>query len=166
MTNKNSHIYQARIVLGMLKPDYGVYGERVELKLELRTRTGEYNTIDHRTITEYTELAISGDIFKGRNMVAGGQCTDSIRDVTKFKKLFVPAKNVERIVEIWDRWHLNSLNAGCIHQNNVSFGTHYKENAEIETKKCPLNYKYGSNWLIEELPKEIENEIKRLFTTE
>ena len=47
----------------------------------------------------------------GNSWIEGGQCYDSIQE------MYPNDKKVQRIIEIWKKYHLNGMNAGCIHQD-------------------------------------------------
>lgn len=94
--------YQKTIALGRVPGDEWGYKSTmpVEVEVELRDRDG------------YTELAIQGSVWKpGRgDIVSGGQNYETIAE------LFPRSPKVQRIVEVWKRWHLNGMKAGCEHQ--------------------------------------------------
>lgn len=75
----------------------------VEIEVEIRDRE------------QGPELTISGAIWKPHrgDIVEGGQNTDSIAELFEDTPL---APKVQRIVEVWKRWHLNGMRAGCEHQ--------------------------------------------------
>jgi hypothetical protein len=54
----------------------------------------------------------------------------------------------------WDRWHLNTMRAGCAHQTVVWEDSRYGVRPSLErTPVCPVSgYRYGSAWLVEVLP--------------
>jgi len=122
------------------------------LTVELRERNGQFTTTDHRIIKQYMELSICGAVWDRRayDCLTCGQCADTIREH------FQHDVRVQRICDVWDRWHLNGLNAGCVHQKT---GDYDKE--EIRNQVCPeTGYRYGSAWLVEELPQDIIDEVK------
>ena len=111
-------------------------------------------------------LSIIGHIYNHikTNSYAGGQCYDTI------SKFFPHNKKVQRIVEIWERYHLNDLRAGTPLQEKIIREWKEKGNKYDYTKVCEMlmekgvyidnNYKYGSKWLYEEIPQNIIEEIK------
>lgn len=81
----------------------------------------------------------------GENRDCGGQIYDRIFPVNKIQKAFI---------NFWKRWHLNDLRAGCIHQRE-------KNKAYEISEICPVcGYRYGSKWIYEELPPQIEKAIE------
>lgn len=138
----------------------------VELELELRTsETG-------------VELSICGSIWNNMHtdIVSGGQNIDEIA------KLFPRAWRVQRIKEIWQRWHLNHLHAGCEHQRadwdaseqievngerkRVGWVYETEHPRGLLMKKCATcGYAYGSAWLKEEIPSDVLREVRELFTS-
>ena len=100
----------------------------------------------------YPELSICGDIWNNlhTNIIMGGQCLDTILGY------FPRSAKVQRIVEVWERWHLNGMHAECEHQRALgwTWTTHPGE-------PCPeCGYKLGSAWLREDLPAEIIEEVR------
>ena len=95
-------------------------------------------------------LSICGDIYEDRTLSSCGQCIHQI------VSLFPTEKN-KRIEEIWKRWHLNDLHAGCVHQRSFEHEPYEKHKDDV----CPIcNYKYGTAWNYEELPLEVIEEVK------
>jgi hypothetical protein len=112
---------------------------------------------------------------------SSGQCQDSIIPRTEAQA---------KLLEIWDRWHLNDMHAGCIHQRAAKWDevrinpkelpdtiANSDEKGIIATwvrKKehpkgllcapCPeCGYKYGTEWKREELPADIVETIDGLL---
>ena len=113
-------------------------------------------TVDHKQVSKYTVLSISGC---GRGY--GGQIQDMLTEKhIKFNSIY----DVKRIVEIWNEWHLNDLQAGCIHMEKPAEGKEQdtKEWSRLN-KMCPKGYRYGSKWLVKIIPEEIITEIIELF---
>lgn len=110
-------------------------------------------------------LSICGNIWNRNcsDIVAGGQCSDTI------KMFFSHDKKIMRIVEIWERYHLNDLKAGTPKQEKFieewTKGNKYEYAKVCEALKqegiyIDNGYKYGSKWLFEEIPQNIIEEIK------
>lgn len=45
-----------------------------------------------------------------------GQCQDTIREILAGKKESEFTAKHRKVLELWDRWHLNDMRAGCEHQ--------------------------------------------------
>lgn len=75
-------------------------------------------------------------------------------------------KRAQRILELADRWHLNTMKAGCAHQTVVWENSEYGRRPSLElTKPCPeTGYRYGSAWLVEVPPAEVIEELRALVT--
>lgn len=56
-----------------------------------------------------------------------------------------------RLLDIWERWHLNGMRAGCSHQRAMDWNRD-----EHLDKPCPIcGYKYGCGWIFEPVPDEV-----------
>jgi hypothetical protein len=93
----------------------------------------------------------------------GGQCCDTIGEC------FPNNKKVQRLVEIWKKYHLNDLNAGTINQENALkniSGHDYTEQCKyLESVNLLYDngYKYGTSWLFRQIPEDVIQEIKELI---
>lgn len=132
---------------------------------------------------ENGNFSMSAEVWNPRHtdIYCGGQCVDTVA-------AYFPANaKAQRMVEIWKRWHLNDMRAGCQHQrashwedrriNPEELPNHRGNRDEqgflaswvlptehvdgVLTKACPTcGYKYGSAWLKETIPPEIAKEIE------
>jgi hypothetical protein len=165
----------------------GRKANRVTLDVELRLKQScaPHLDIDLNPCPEYTELSICGNVWNaaGSDISSGGQCYDTITT------LFPSNAKVQRLVELWKRWHLNGMKAGTREQENflkdadikaVYPKSHYDLACAVLEKANLLtvtggpevlnangamvrrNYRYGSAWLCEPLPSEVEAEIVAL----
>ncbi len=56
-----------------------------------------------------------------------------------------------KLLDIWKRWHLNDMRAGCSHQRAMDWNRD-----EHLDKPCPIcGYKYGCGWIFEPVPDEV-----------
>lgn len=86
------------------------YDEPLDVVLDIRLKTTD------KGLT----LAISGDVWEPhhKDIVMGGQINDELRTAIKehrFKSNFSD-DDINRILDAWDRYHLNDMRAGCEHQ--------------------------------------------------
>ena len=124
-------------------------------------------------VGDKTKFSASGNIWNSTktDIYMGGQCIDDIYN--QFKREIENRKTYESIMTLWEKWHLNDLKAGCIHQraekwedvlldeskpktqDNMASWTYPKDNPKgLLTKKCKkCGYKYGSAWLYEPIDK-------------
>lgn len=140
----NGQIIKRELNLG--KVDYLGHGRRdcaVTIEIEIRDKDGKG-----------LELSIVGNIWNHirSDCYSCGQNQDDIR------ALFPHSKRVQRLCDIWDRWHLNGMRAGCEHQRE--WGWTYNEHPSEPCPEC--GYKMGTAWLHEKLPAEIIQEISDL----
>lgn len=120
-------------------------------------------------------LSITGEEWmpSKRDIRMGGQCLETL--LTYFPN----DTKLTRIVEIWNRWHLNDTRAGSpaqetflrLHPVKAVYPQSHYELASKVLADAGLNpdpnymhdgkpYKYGSAWLREEIPADIMNEIE------
>jgi hypothetical protein len=161
------------------------YSALLELTIttEFVKRGNAKETVEHEFVTRMTELSVCGEIWKGgrgrggRKMVSGGQ------NIEEIASMYPDREDVKKIREIWKRWHLNGMNSGCVHQEKDKWQCHCgKANTvggnpsdcfkcdcgahrwDSTTDACPkTGYRFGSKWLYEELPYEIEIEAVSMF---
>lgn len=150
-------------------------GRVVEIKIELRQKEKGIS-IDLEPIKGHLELGISGGIwnFKNTDYLCVGQIQGDLRSRLEDKALVfhdesLTEEKLKRLLDIWDRWHLNTLNAGTREQNQKVKERLTEENytypgACIVLKNSDLyedrGCRYGSTWLVELLPEEVIEEIK------
>lgn len=142
----------------VLTVGYDVNRHKVVLHVELAKHKEARETVDHRQVDEYISLRISGS-----SKDYGGQIIDMLtqKNIPRLARKMTWEK-LNRIKEIWQRWHLNDLRPNCIHQKIIPTDVPYEEWSRlvaVETEKCPLKYHYGSKWLVELLPENIVSEI-------
>ncbi len=128
------------------------------------------------------KFSMQAEIWNPRetDIYCGGQCVDTVAAYFPYNK------KVQRMVEVWKRWHLNDMQAGCVHQraekwvdrrinpsevpsnhsNRDEKGVYAiwvypKEHKDgLLTKPCSIcGYEYGSACLKEEIPQEVIDEI-------
>ena len=81
------------------------------------------------------ELAIQGECFSARRSepptrsgyYSGGQNLEDVRAITKPAEGWT-LEDIRELADIWDRWHLNGMNAYCEHQRALGW------------KICPGHY--------------------------
>lgn len=152
------------------KIDYNRRGRKnypVEVTMELRTK--EDGKI---------EFSVVGDIWNPikTKIVCGGQCLDTIA-----KYVHTPLFN--KIYTYWKKYHLNSMHAGTIEQEDALEQWHeslqgpnkivlfdYKRDCEYlksiglyEVKYEGQPYRYGTKWLYQEIPADDLKDIESLL---
>lgn len=105
----------------------------------------------------------------------GGQCLDEIKRV--LDEVGLKSEVVDRIVPLWERWHLNDLTPGSFRQTQIvdrlkadggradydtacavlrAQGCYADDRLVIDGKP----YEYGMKWLFRRLPTEVVNEVE------
>jgi hypothetical protein len=117
-------------------------------------------------------FAMHAEIWNPRetDWYAGGQCVDTVA-------AYFPAdKKAQEMVRVWQRWHLNDMNAGSPAQR-AYLETQSKETWDYTRALAALTaaglspdpnyphkgepYVYGSAWLREEIPADVAEIIER-----
>jgi hypothetical protein len=77
------------------------------------------------------ELSICGEIWNAlqTDIISGGQ---NLEEIASY---FPGSHKVRRIVEVWRRWHLNTMKAGCEHQRAAGW-----DKAPIDPEKPTHTY--------------------------
>jgi len=122
--------------------------------------------IDLRGTPKGKELSICGNI-KTREIESCGQ------NIGEIARLLPDNPRVQRIHALWKRWHLNSMKGGtfkqeaCLSQMDVKpYPSSYYDQACAYLKEHGLyddgGYRYGQEWLHEQLPECVVAEIQAL----
>ncbi|MBM3992496.1 MAG: hypothetical protein FJ298_16070 [Planctomycetes bacterium] len=149
-------------------------GVRMAVTLTLRLEPkGERRTIDLEPAPERpleaTFTAVAYENRRGRWVeVAAGQC------VALLDEWFPNDIEARRISALWRRWHLNCLQAGCREQRDF-LAAKYPDGVDYKQALRALDwagaweapslidvrgYGYGTAWLVELLPADVEAELR------
>ena len=108
-------------------------------------------------LTNDGRLSISGveGPLKSGNCLGGcGQIDIHLKTEDPSKWIFTEGwdlQKMQKLLEIWDKWHLNDMRSACEHQR--SRGETWQKNPSAVCPDC--GYRLGSTWLKEEVPQEI-----------
>ena len=161
----------------------GIDENRYSVFLEMEIRTRENPCRHWETLEEIKDAKVLSICGYGRwNSISfsyGGQIQDTIREnLDNFRKLYIPKDKILLILDIWDNWHLNDLQAGTRLQTEVLnvIQAERKEKIIEYTWCCDIlkqyglyedkGYKYGHGWLLKPLPPDVEKLINDLFSIE
>ena len=139
-------------------------------------------------------LSISGVEGPKRNGDSKGSCGQIVMSYKEYDPRgyasiadITPApgwdsSTVKSFLDIWDRWHLNNLNAGSkvqeewLRNNPIPYEEYaYPESyykvasaklAEANLNPDPEGYKYGHAWKMEELPQTVHARLTRFPDTD
>jgi hypothetical protein len=170
------HKHGIEVALGSARVDWS--RDRIQVRAELslvddlndHERTKE--TVDHESIRygDVPHVSITWSYGTARELRRGDGSGGAGIDGSVVEALPEPARTkVRRIVELADRWHLNTMRAGCAHQTVVyETGPYGRQQPSLErTKPCPVTgYRYGSAWLVEVPPEDVIAELRALFSTQ
>jgi len=148
------------IQVGVVDTDRGPRPFTVDLSLAYKVATGLERTTGLDLIPKgviYPVLSISG-----QGPDCGGQCQTELSDLLHSGRLKRVHLMVQAILNLWNDWHLNDLNAGCRHQQEAGWTGFDKVN-----EKCgDCGYAYGSAWLVRPLPGVVERQVESLILEE
>jgi len=142
---------------------YTADNKRVHIDAELRTDGGQWQTVDHATVHAPVMLSATHTTYKGRknierNLEGSGAGYRDVLRVVRPAPGYTLAE-VHELGRIGERWHLNTMRAGCAHME-LPADTSYDARKHIT---CPkTGYKYGSAWLTEVLPQEVADRFQEL----
>ena len=125
-------------------------------KIDAEGRGRKINSVDleielRNADTDKPEFSVCGDVWNSRHtdIVQGGQCIDSIDKFFKHDRLYKLIEN------LWKKYHLNSMHAGTVEQENClkDFASE-KETIKNELRnnawnKAKIEFNYSENYFKE-----------------
>jgi hypothetical protein len=127
----------------------------VSIRMEWLTRQDWYDTVDHRQVSRPLDFAITTGVWNTglTDIESGGATVQPLYELKSYTNGFTEGD------ALWlaalGTWHLNAMRAGCVHQAAY---------AGLDSPACPeTGYRYGSKWLVRELPDGLLEEIQGLF---
>ncbi len=135
----------------------GPNGERISASVRIERVTKPGKDVDGNDVAVRYDFAMQGSVkdSKGREE-SGGQVGDYLYGADPYKKgkQTVDA-DLTRVAELWDKNHLNSLNAGTpsqqawIARREEEIGRKLTTNELLDEtpRDAQTDYKYGSGWL-------------------
>lgn len=158
-------IVNKRILVGKIPSKDKVF---IEVKMvEKEKKDHAQRTVDLKPAPQkYTTLSCIGE---GKDY--WGQCQQHIRKDLPNIELAISKEQLLRILEVWEEWHLNDMEAGTKQQEEIVVnhygkgkrGYTYKDACDVLEREGlykDRDYKYGSAWLLRILPEEIIEEVK------
>lgn len=129
----------------------------VSVRMEELGRQEEYETTDHRKVSRPLDFSITAAVWRpDRRDIVMSTPGDGIKQL-------LDATNPQHAELIaLSKYHLNGMRAGCIHQTAVYRDGRYGREVDLDaTPPCPITgYKYGSAWLLEELPEGFRQRVE------
>ncbi len=145
----------------------------LDFKLEIKDKCVDFET--NKTLKDVFIFSASGYSKKRNSWIQGGQCLDSLKkDIMKGGFVFengIDKKDVLRIIEIWEQYHLNDMKAGTrkqmefIESKKIDGSDWYERSCGVLKRKKILvdnGYTFGSGWLCEQIPSNVVDEIQML----
>ncbi len=151
----------------------GPNGERISAGLRIERITKPGKDIDGNDVAVRYDFAMQGTVkdSKGREE-SGGQIGDYLYGAEPYKK---GSKAVDadpmRVAELWEKNHLNSMNAGTpsqqawIARREEELGRELTigERLDETPRDAQADYKYGTDWLYRDVPADDIAEVLDVF---
>ena len=151
---------------------------RAAITAELQCDVGRtLTTWEHEPIENPLSFTASGHIrwsIRGGGE-SSGQNLDEIRSATVYRP-GPDAHLLPELYDLWDEWHLNTMQSSCIHQSistayrtsrqhgGPDYGTpEYRAIVDRENRKCPHGYRWGSQWLVKPITPDAERRIRAIL---
>lgn len=153
-------------------------GERVYVSARFDRQSGDWQTVEHETVSRPLTVAFQGVVIRkggryGReaDWEAFGQIDRSYLRSIIADQFGWSVEDVRKLADIWDEWHLNTMQAGCVHQPAESIvyriGQSRREVDLKATPACPeTGYRWGSAWLTRPLPDDVAAWVSERFGIE
>jgi len=181
---QTKEIHGEPIVAYVKDYDYKNKKQAVTMTVELKSKAGNQRGVDGKNYTKLETLSISGGIWNNRHtdITTGGQINDTLRrllDEGKLTPVNMSKEEFRKLLDVWDRWHLNDIKAGTPKQSETidahiseekykKYDGHYEKSlAILEDYKLRKDggYEYGSAWLYEPLPPDVIDFVNKYRTT-
>jgi hypothetical protein len=134
-------------------------GRRVTAEVALRPVPDGFQTTTHQPAVGLLGLSVTSYLWRrdGSDIETGGATRAHLRGRLDRLAPDITREDVTALADIGDRWHLNDLSAGCVHQEVVwEDGRYGRQPSLTATEPCPeTGYRYGSAWLVEPLPEDV-----------
>lgn len=139
-------------------------GMRYYVGIRLVEKNEPSEMTDHTTRVLTYRFSADGFSIKKRKREAdsAGQMLD------KFKNITEPAEgwkleDIQSIVAIWSRWHLNDMRAWSDEQRDEAVAANFDYD-KLKALTDSTGYQYGHKWLAEQIPADVIAEIKRIMS--
>lgn len=100
---------------------------------------------------------VEGPLSTGNCIGGAGQIVDNLKgDGYRLGPGWTETM-LDMFIDVWNNYHLNDMRAGCPHQRDMGW------NDRNVNMPCPVcAYRYGTQWLFEEVPQDVLNFLKLL----
>lgn len=146
----------------------GVAANAVDIEIKLRTTAATRHWDTLKAVKNGPVFSAVGGIWEANrsDYVACGQIIDEINE-------YIKTPLVNRICEIWKRYHLNDMECGTKTQSEAIEKWEAAGNKYDYTQACiylksiglyeDRGYIYGSDWLYAPIPSGVLNEIEKII---
>lgn len=100
-----------------------------------------------------TRVSIVGNVWRPNrsDIIAGGQMAETLLE------LYPGNQSVRRLVELWNRWHLNDLRPGCEHQTGPEWDT----STRIDVWHWSLDFSAPANRAAHDAERAAQKELRQ-----
>ncbi len=167
-------------MLSKIKFEWPLVKVELDVRIQVKEAVSPQRTIDWDPIVVYRELSISAEICRRSTPGARwrdscfGQCRGEVREHADRLEGHQRDALLE-LLHIWERWHLNGLNAGMRPQRDalqseargnpgvLEYSAACKYLSSLDLLEYGRSkYTYGSAWLVEPLPEDVEQTVRTL----
>lgn len=174
-------------LLGRTRGDSRRMLEYVSAEVQFGKMVGSFPTIEHTTVTDPAVLSITFTVGpRPANNPEWDQLVNHVGQVPTADRKIVrppledkyrwgerPGYDLRHTIDVlWREWNLNSMEAGCVHQDVTEYlrqGVREDPNMALgdRVRRCPFtDYKWGSQWLVKPLTEAALERIASLNLTE
>ena len=140
-------------------------GERVLMSGRISVTRGQWETTTHEKVTDPHCLSLTSAVFTGKKNINRNHVTSGA-SLAHLGKITVPAPgwtldDVRELHRIGRKWHLNTMHAECVHML-LPVDTSYDARKNVRCDET--GYVYGTAWLTQPLPVELEERFRALMS--
>lgn len=112
---------------GFYKKIYIGYVSTKELGYKTNRKAHIHCRIEFDKDNNLSIAGVIGALPSGNAIGSAGQCQDSIEEYNKKNKIVYATdwdkKKVQKLIDVWGRWHLNDMKPNCAHQVGKDWDT-------------------------------------------
>lgn len=137
----------------------------IAVRFTVQSSATDSETTEHRHVNSPVQASITHSTYKGkknidRNLESVGDDLTDLAHITRPAQGFT-LDEVRELYRLGTEWHLNDVNAACDHMD-IPEGKAASELLDMGIVCPETGYKYGTAWLVRELPNDVYDRIIEL----